>query len=161
MFYYVSLVCLGILSTTVSATDCPSLWTVFQDSCYLFGHQHLSFVEAEHFCRQHNGNLVRIESAIENDFLIDHVNFMKETSWWIGLTDDDLEGHWVWYGTDTPSTFTGWLPGQPNNYEGKEDCAELWLYNGKWSWNDHQCDTHKITPICEINTNKELPAVVG
>lgn len=38
---------------------------------------------------------------------------MKEciypVNWWLGLTDEALEGEWVWYDTDTVAEFTGAL----------------------------------------------------
>ena len=35
--------------------------------------------------------------------------FASVTTWWLGLTDEQVEGVWRWLGTDTVATFTGTL----------------------------------------------------
>ncbi|KAL4224112.1 hypothetical protein ACF0H5_017566 [Mactra antiquata] len=157
---FVYLVCSGILWTIASGTDCPSFWIVFEDSCYRFEHNTLSFAQAEEYCRQHDSHLVHIETARENSFLKEFVKYMDSTRWWIGLTDDDLEGYWVWHGTDVTPTFTDWHSGEPSSSGGNEDCADLLLSGGKWAWNDENCNTHRHPAICEKNKNVEV-AVIG
>ncbi|KAL4224115.1 C-type lectin domain 4 member E [Mactra antiquata] len=147
--FYVSLVCFGLVWTTVTGMECPDTWTHFHESCYLFGHQHLNFVEAAHYCAQHNSHLVYPDTAAENAFLKDHITYMTEPFWWIGLTDDGIEGVWVWYGTNESPTFTDWTHGQPDDHHGNEDCASYRKDYG-WLWNDIPCDASKYPPICEM-----------
>ena len=71
-----------------------------------------------------------------------------------GLTDADNEGNWTW--TDgTPfnsSLFNYWRSkqGEPNNYNGNEDCAEI-TFDGRW--NDNNCDV-QFGFICKRGISK-------
>ncbi|XP_053383514.1 C-type lectin domain family 10 member A-like [Mercenaria mercenaria] len=132
-----------------AGTDCLNNWTAHGNSCYLFGHQSLPFYTAEHYCRQHNGHLVHINGKEENVFIREHLRYMKGIRWWIGLTDDDVEGTWMWYDTNEEAMYTDWTPGQPTNSGNNEDCVEFDMtagYDGHW--NDAPCDMH-LLPICE------------
>lgn len=139
----------SLFGVFVDAKDCPDYWTVYGNSCYMFGHQSLSFYSAEHFCRQHSGNLVHINDGGENTFIREHLRYMKGVQWWIGLTDDAVENTFVWYGTNEKAEYTDWTPGQPTNLGNNEDCVEFDMtagYDGHW--NDAPCDMH-LLPICE------------
>ncbi|KAL4238854.1 hypothetical protein ACF0H5_003561 [Mactra antiquata] len=152
---------LWTLWSSVAATNCPDLWIPYQGSCYRFGHKHLSFFEAQHYCEQHNGHLVHIESTSEIGFLKEFMDHDKDTNWWIGLTDDDIEGQWVWYGTSVMPEVTDWHTGEPNNSGPGEDCAQYYIYNGgaSWSWNDAACNLQNASPICELKGTDTLPVV--
>lgn len=65
---------------------------------------------------------------------------------WIGLTDDSLEGQWEWLPSAETSGFTDWAPGQPDNGH-NEDCAVL-SHHSDYHWNDDQCDNSHYF-ICE------------
>ncbi|KAL4238855.1 hypothetical protein ACF0H5_003562 [Mactra antiquata] len=145
-------VCIYILTywTTVSATDCPDLWTPYHGSCYHFDHTHYSFMDAEQYCNQHNGRLVQFETKEEIAFVKNFISYEKETSWWIGLTDGDVEGQWLWYRTDAAPEVTDWSTGEPNNYGNGEDCVEYRQVNGHWGWNDVPCGPVRASAICEI-----------
>ena len=62
-------------------------------------------------------NLVSINSQEEQQFIYE--NFLENDSSedigkWIGFTDKDQEGNWVW--TDgSPITYTNWNNGEPND----------------------------------------------
>ena len=61
-------------------------------------------------------------------------------AYWIGLSDVMEEGSWVWMISNTPiesGVYTNWSPGQPDNIQNDENCAEIWPTNGQW--NDGQC----------------------
>ncbi|KAL4218171.1 hypothetical protein ACF0H5_022907 [Mactra antiquata] len=126
---------------------CYDGWMAFGGSCYLFAHNPATFTEAEHYCRQHhNSHLVHVNTDLENRFIRDRLRDLKSKDWWVGLTDEDIEGVWKWYGTDTTAKFTDWNPGQPDPSE--EDCATFHA-GFDFRWADLPCTNH-YTPICEM-----------
>ncbi|XP_052762406.1 asialoglycoprotein receptor 1-like [Mya arenaria] len=135
------------------ATNCPDNFLAFHGSCYLFGDTKLSFYEAEHYCNQHGAHLVHVNSAIEDDFLKEHLRRLKPFDvWWMGLTDEVAEGHYVWTDDNTPAQYTGWHPGQPDG--GGEDCV---VFSTSWDfqWGDYGC-THTEGFICETESGEEV-----
>lgn len=80
------------------------------------------------------GHLVTITSAEENAF----VNGLVPAaggSGYIGLHDQVNEGTFTWV-TGELVSYTAWEPGEPNNFEGVEDCAIQYPHG---SWNDTGC----------------------
>ncbi|KAK3105633.1 hypothetical protein FSP39_002335 [Pinctada imbricata] len=75
---------------------------------------------------------------------------------WVGGTDFETEGDWMWFPARSPLTYTHWLPGEPNNqvHEGfdREHCMSLFpnqADDGKYMWNDEIC--HKqLHFVCEM-----------
>ncbi|KAL4218169.1 hypothetical protein ACF0H5_022905 [Mactra antiquata] len=126
---------------------CYDGWMAFGGSCYLFAHNPATFTEAEHYCRQHhNSHLVHVNTDLENRFIKDRLRDLKTKTWWMGLTDEDIEGVFKWFDTDTVANFTDWNPGQPDVYE--EDCVSFWS-GFDFSWGDIPCN-NQYTPICEM-----------
>jgi len=62
---------------------------------------------------------------------------------WLGLTDEEEEGHFVWWGGFEPP-YVNWNPGEPNDWGG-EDCAQLLVWG---QWNDLPCDA-ELPVACE------------
>jgi hypothetical protein len=79
-----------------------------------------------------NGHLVTITSAEENEFML-----VSEGAYWIGCTDEAVEGIWVWI-TGEPFIYTNWANGEPNNNGIGEDYGEMFGSNSTPSrtWND-------------------------
>ena len=87
------------------------------------------------------GHLVTIQSAAENQFLIDlftkDPRFIKKDEKgtlygpMIGLYQQpgssEPRGGWTWV-TGEPINYTAWSPGNPDNYDGKQDRARFFLY---------------------------------
>ncbi|XP_060570430.1 perlucin-like protein [Ruditapes philippinarum] len=148
-----------VFSGLVQCTDCPDGWVAYEGSCYLFGHGVTqTFVESEHFCRQHhNGHLVEIDSKAENLFLKDYVRGFGGHCYWIGLSDEQIEGNWIWYHSNTTPLFFDWGPSQPDPGN-NEDCAIFW---GPFDylWGDLGCDW-KCQPVCKISGG-ETASIVG
>ncbi|ELU14903.1 hypothetical protein CAPTEDRAFT_204580 [Capitella teleta] len=61
--------------------------------------------------------------------------------WWTAGNDRDNEGVWEWADVDRPfSSIPGrWYDGEPNDAEGGEDCAHVYLHEGG-TLNDRSCN---------------------
>ncbi|XP_061194351.1 perlucin-like [Saccostrea echinata] len=136
----------------------------FHQSCYKFVHEHFSWPEAITYCATLGGELVRIESAAEHNFLIHIANQLKanDTSfdvkeYWINLSDAIVQGEWMWMGNtrlnapeDSPNneraTYVKWGPNQPDDHP-NEDCAGLW-FEGGFLYGDWPCSA-LLHAICE------------
>ena len=159
---------LTCLSTHVHAVgNCPPLWTKFQNHCYRFYGGPKSWIDAELHCRNmatcngaSSAHLVSIHNQDENSFVFDYwqSSLVKGCttprlvdSVWIGLSDIDTEGTMVW-SDGTSKDFTKWIPGQPDDAGGNEDCVHMhdpgtYLFGDKW--NDLPC-TALVPFICKM-----------
>lgn len=102
---------------------------------YLITSQPSNISQARAEAASLGGYLVAINSDAETAFLL--ANF-PATEHWIGLSDEIVEGTFVW-DSGEPLIYTNWLPGEPNNYGGLEDYAVVILdqFNGvTGGWND-------------------------
>jgi hypothetical protein len=78
------------------------------------------------------GHLATISSAAENNFVATIAGGANALAW-IGLTDQDSEGDFVWV-TGEPLVYTNWGAGEPNG-GGYENWVEI-NRNGFGRWND-------------------------
>ncbi|HTO09840.1 MAG TPA: C-type lectin domain-containing protein [Myxococcota bacterium] len=91
----------------------------------------LSWTDAEAYATSLGGHLVVIDDQAEQDALV--AQFGGTEPFWIGLTDTQIEGTFMWVNGD-PLTYTNWLPGEPNNSGGVENYGEMnWGAPGKWN----------------------------
>lgn len=116
---------------------------------------------AKSSCQDEKGQLIKIESKEENDFLLNKLlripSNAKFIEAWIGLSDKDKENTFVW--TDgTPLNLNEncsvWADDQPNDELG-QDCVEIengvfWLGGPPQIgvWNDFHCNK-TLKYICE------------
>lgn len=104
-----------------------------------------SFKEARVLCMGRGADLVVIHDAALNTALATALAKLEDPAgqlWWIGLADEVVEGDFGWIdGSD--DDFTAWLEGEPNDFEGGEDCTTI--VNGTGGlWSDRPCaDKHK------------------
>lgn len=88
---------------------------------------------------------MKIESAIENDFVKTRFLDKPFTRAWIGLSKQEVDGRWKWSDGSFLTGYQNWADNEPNNYGGVENCTES-EYNGRW--NDNKCSS--LLPfICE------------
>ncbi|XP_060554685.1 perlucin-like protein [Ruditapes philippinarum] len=117
-----------------------------------------TWCDTHNFCRQHHsGHLVDIGSKGENLFLKDFLRGFGGHCYWIGLTDEQIEGKWVWYTSDSTPTFFDWDPSQPD-LGNNQDCGLFWG-PFDYRWGDIMCD-YKCQPVCKIRGG-ETDTVVG
>ncbi|XP_077326162.1 CD209 antigen-like protein C isoform X2 [Lithobates pipiens] len=125
--------------------SCESGWLEFDGHCYFFSDFQLNWMSAQMMCLNRESHLVIITSQEEQKFLNQHINKSK---YWIGLTDERTEGTFQWVdGTllNPSSSYKFWNNNEPNNFENKEDCAEVSIAE---KWNDSPCDKTQYA-ICE------------
>uniref|UniRef100_A0AAR2KXM3 C-type lectin domain-containing protein n=1 Tax=Pygocentrus nattereri TaxID=42514 RepID=A0AAR2KXM3_PYGNA len=125
----------------------------FRDSFYYISTEKKSWSASRQFCRERGADLVIINSREEQEFI---GKVFGCTEAWIGLTDRHSEGDWKWVdGSALTTSKKFWFNGEPNDYEGNEDCA-VSGYKGAGServstWADYPCNHHEIkfVGICE------------
>lgn len=101
---------------------------------YLFcGDRQLHWEWARWVCQTAGYDLVVVEDEGEGGFLRAEAE-ARGGLWWLGLTDLDDEGSFVWV-DGTPVGYDGWQDGEPNNLFFVEHCAVL---DGT-GWNDSDC----------------------
>jgi cysteine-rich repeat protein len=123
--------------------------------CYSeFTAQKTTYATAQQACKAKGGYLVSITSPAEQDFVygtvIDKSVLLPR---WLGLTDIAKEGTFAWE-TGEPVAYVHWTTGQPDDFQGTEDCAELYHVTGEW--NDDNC-TYEYHYVCEFAAPVKAP----
>lgn len=122
---------------------------------YLFVTTPKPWHEAQTYCYNYNGgigyHLVTVNSDAEEQFLDRTETALGISNWWIGYTDEGIEGSWIW--PNDYSNHVNWVPGEPSNSD-DEDCAvDRW--NGADGWNDLNCNISTVF-ICERGAGPPL-----
>lgn len=105
-----------------------------------------TFPGARARCQQRSGDLVVIETLTEGAAIFDLVDGGGLSGWFIGLTDADSEGSFVWVdGTPLAPEQSNWSLNEPNDAMMNEDCVVL---STAGRWNDINCATPRPI-ICE------------
>ncbi|XP_036401415.1 C-type lectin domain family 10 member A-like [Megalops cyprinoides] len=113
--------------------ECDSGWRKFEGKCYFFSTEKKNWMQSRDYCISKGAHLVIINSKQEQTF----VNPPGYETHWIGLSDRETEGRWMWV-DNTPLSTTEKHPwytrqdGQhePDNWTGGgdpdgEDCISL------------------------------------
>jgi len=104
---------------------------------YLFVLTPKNWNAAQTHCQLNGANLVTINTPAEETFLANEEALHGSGFWWIGASDQGIEGTWAWIDGTAPGP-TNWADGEPNNANGNEDCAaDNWSTTGQW--NDRAC----------------------
>jgi lectin-like protein len=118
---------------------CPGI--AYEDSCYEFFGEPLSWTVAEERCVAWGGHLASVESFDEDFFigiwpLVLGIPRGDGTGIWLGGTDARRDGDFRW-ADDRPLSFAGWAPNQPDNGLGV-DCIQK-RNDGSGRWYDLRC----------------------
>ncbi|XP_038151965.1 C-type lectin domain family 4 member E-like [Cyprinodon tularosa] len=138
---------------------CEAGWEQHGGNCYYFSTNESSWKEGRRLCKDLGGDLVKIDSRDEQMFIKEKlVHMMKndEDKFWIGLTDLEEEGRWLWVdGSPLNTSLSFWTDGQPDNWSKnilkQADCVRMGQIGGAdelKSWFDTSCDLHQKS-ICE------------
>lgn len=106
---------------------------------------------AQAFAQTLGANLVSIQSAAENQCILDELIRLNHSGViWIGFNDEAVEGQFVWY-DQSPVVYTNWAPGEPNQ-SGNEDCVQIYPGGANpGTWNDLSCTSANAKSIIEVN----------
>eukprot|EP00058_Branchiostoma_floridae_P009849 XP_002595337.1 hypothetical protein BRAFLDRAFT_87574 [Branchiostoma floridae] len=128
---------------------CPDDYQKYHDVCYKVFATRKSFSDSSRTCETAGGTLAMPRAAGINAFLISIVDKNRHADAWIGLHDRKREGRWMWIdGTPSRTGYTAWGPGEPNNQNGKQDCAMYWTAN-RSLWDDAYCNREEKF-ICQV-----------
>ena len=117
----------------------------FNGYCYLVSNSIQTWQHAQTYCKGLGGNLVKINSQEENEFVLNLVNKLAPSlkQIWIGLEWDSRLNAFVWYDHSVP-TFTKWAPQEPNG-NAMAPCSHMWTghegssLRASGDWNDLSC----------------------
>lgn len=122
----------------------------------------MTWQQAYDFCNSCNmaqAHMATVSGYTEQAVLRKLINDGGCDGYWLGMTDEDMEGQWVWV-TGEEFTYDGWDNGQPDN----ASAAEHWAYISKsysGNWNDNTSDRNNIGFILEVEAEEtNLDAVV-
>lgn len=101
----------------------------------------MDWFEAKDYCEDYGMNLVTFESFEEAQYF----NSIAGKEVWVGTNDFEEEGVFRQI-TDGSIPSLPWNEGEPNNYEGNEDCVQSGFDGG---FNDHDCSLENLF-ACEI-----------
>ncbi len=128
-----------------SAASCPCNFERHNGHSYLFCEDPTNWWKARETCLAEDSfDLVTVDDAVEDAWLLSTgASYEPGAWWWIGYNDIDgdawqePDGAWEW-ADGSSSTYDNWATGQPDDWDGDEDCAHL--YDGSGLWNDLDCD---------------------
>ncbi|XP_051247071.1 C-type lectin domain family 4 member E-like [Dicentrarchus labrax] len=140
-------------------SKCEHGWEQYGRQCYYFSIDLLTWSKSRDECRQKGGDLVQIDSREEQTFLELKLREKNNFEWvvfWIGLTDSEKEGTWLWVdGSSLNESLTFWFPGEPDNWTGRDsdgaDCVRMGKKAGAPDlkcWFDQSCK-YAYRSICE------------
>ncbi|XP_046553259.1 perlucin-like [Haliotis rubra] len=109
----------------------------------------VNWAEARVYCEAMKAKLVTIDSNDKAICVQQYMDTIKGSGLvWIDGSDLYSEGQWSWMDSQKTFTFTfNWIPGQPNNGGGTENCVHINRSYG-YQWNDHDCNA-KLNFLCE------------
>ncbi|XP_074543360.1 C-type lectin domain family 4 member E-like [Halichoeres trimaculatus] len=138
---------------------CEEGWEKFGEKCYYFSTKKFPWSKSRAECQKQEGDLVKIDSREEQIFLDEKLRSkMKkdEDKFWIGLTDSEEEGTWLWADrSPLNQSLVFWNGDEPDNWKDRKDIEEDCGRMGEKgrdvnyrSWFDRSC-TDSFKYICE------------
>ncbi|XP_069121159.1 perlucin-like protein isoform X3 [Argopecten irradians] len=134
----------GLLAKTSRTSQCRNGWISYEGACYLFIYSEKdTWLEASSRCNILHGYLADILDRNENEFLKNELRRTHASGcFYIGATDVEFEGHWLWQNSDTPAHFFDWGYSEPQNAGGGEDCVCM-DSRKNFQWIDVPCHSHR------------------
>ncbi|XP_071170304.1 perlucin-like [Mytilus edulis] len=159
---YRLLVCLVVNIISTAYGDCPDGFLVHKESCYKEFGIRATWAEASMICKVYGGYLANIDTDQEQLYVASYLARLGKDAFipgkfWLGGSDIQTEGIWVWTHGNDQFVFTNWQSGEPSNSQGIENCVEF-EFSTNFKWNDNDCQD-RLNFLCEIPSNQ--PQIIG
>ena len=141
------------LSLLQTEPVCSDGWVLHVNSCFLvIDIPTLEWGDARRICQKLGGDLAKITSASENQFIFDFVTKQKKITdlgVWLGLHRKS-DNKFYWADDKLLAGYSNWNSGEPNNVA--EKCGHMYSKgSAKGHWNDVLCTIPnaraKIAPV--------------
>ncbi len=134
--------CNGLIDDDLGCPDCQELWR--GPHRYLVCPNKRPYDDGRLHCQEAGSELVMIDGPEEDVWLRIQLQNHGLAQCWIGLSDADIEGVFVWLDGTLPE-WTNWGAGEPNDWGGNEDCTQFFAAG---RWNDLNCN-NSLAVACE------------
>lgn len=156
------LILYSVSSTTVV---CPADFVYVRGGCYQITAPSalLSWPEAVAACEDQSAYLAVPRSAVETRWLFEIFSILgqitpgQSMSIWLGMNDVTKETAWQPVDGGAALSFTDWIYGQPNNWDGvsMENCGAF-IVQAQGKWADYSCNK-PLQALCKYNETVSHP----
>ena len=140
----------------------PTDAQLFLGKYYKVFDEFMSWHQARRKCQEMGGHLAIVRNDAENRFILSLLSKTALGSAWLGATDEEREGRWVWVdGSDL--LYKNWSEGQPTNNGGRGPENYLHILRDG-TWNDYYDDgTGQYRPgfVCQWEPGTTRISEVG
>ncbi|XP_065652260.1 uncharacterized protein LOC105843863 isoform X3 [Hydra vulgaris] len=133
---------------------CADNWIYNENHCYFFNSiTTKNWQDSNLSCLSYGGNLLSVADEAENLFVKNQLqdDTIKNQKFWIGLNDQRDENIFEW-SDNTPALIYNWIPNEPNNDKGNEDCVVA----SAVGWYDVPCNS-QYGFICKTKSETSDP----
>nr|XP_017028523.1 accessory gland protein Acp29AB-like [Drosophila kikkawai] len=106
--------------------------------------EEVNWETAERRCREMGGYLASFRNEEESNAIRPRHG---DYDYWLGINDQENEGHYVSVASQKPAPFLKWARGEPDDTNHEQNC--VYWYNGEMS--DIDCKTDAVYFICQAD----------
>ena len=117
----------AFLTSYADTVEIPASAKLYNSHSYAVYSVGKTWSDAKKWCESKGGHLVTITSAEEQAFAAKLVSDKKKNWYWIGATDERVEGTWRWV-TGEKVEYANWSEGEPNNWRDNEGNYENYAF---------------------------------
>ncbi|XP_077978661.1 uncharacterized protein LOC144434080 [Glandiceps talaboti] len=120
----------------------------------VYGHRK-SWIDAKQACIGYGGALAEIKSQATQDFIVSGLKKIGEQrNYWVGITDAEHEGKWLFADQLTPVCFKSWAvdPSLSTRFQ-QYNCAYM-SHTANFTWNASSCN-RKYSFICQYESQAD------
>ncbi|XP_071142503.1 C-type lectin domain family 4 member E-like isoform X4 [Mytilus edulis] len=130
-------------------SQCQNHWIYHGHSCFYFSSYQTDWYQASGKCREHNSVLALIQSQDVSDWIDTKIKG-HNVAYYVGASDEFVEGTWEWAFSGEPVTLSNWASGQGQGTNADANCLVIFNKdpNVRGTWYDEKC-THLYNFICQ------------